>query len=240
MARNIRPCSVEGCNNLSGVAGSGRGFCGKHYKRWKKHGAPEISLYERNRIETFCGVGGCSRPIVAKGMCGVHRRKLTTHGDPLFVHERHQKRKRWIQEIIQGNVDDCIEWPFGRNETGRGIAFLNGRSTSAPRVVCEMAHGKPPTPQHQSAHSCGNGHNGCVNPKHLRWATSSENEADKIEHGTVMRGDKINTVKLTESDVRTIRASFDRGAGVKLATLYGVSPTAISRVRSGKSWGWLD
>lgn len=41
--------------------------------------------------------------------------------------------------------------------------------------------------------------------------------------------------KFTEADVRTIKASD--GRGVDLAAQYGVAPSAISRIRSGKRWG---
>src|SRR5690606_6465223 len=101
--------------------------------------------------------------------------------------------------------DDCLKWPFGVGDHGRGIVTISGSTVSAPRAMCKSAHGEPPAPYHQAAHSCGNGHLGCMNPKHLRWATVRENELDKIIHGTVRRGSDINTAKVTAEEVIQIR-----------------------------------
>ena len=78
--------------------------------------------------------------------------------------------------------DGCLLWPFQISTTGYGRLEVNGKKKIASRYVCELAHGEPPTRQHEAAHSCGNSK--CVNPKHLRWATHTENEADKLVHGT--------------------------------------------------------
>jgi len=105
--------------------------------------------------------------------------------------------------------------------------------------MCILAHGEPPTPAHQASHSCGKGHEGCVSPRHLRWATASENEADKIDHGTVRRGSSINTAKLTEADVRQIRELYDSVGRAALARRYGILPTTVWQVATRRSWAWL-
>lgn len=40
-AKNIGGCSVEGCLNGGRLK---RGWCGKHYQRWKSHGDPSVTL----------------------------------------------------------------------------------------------------------------------------------------------------------------------------------------------------
>jgi hypothetical protein len=60
----------------------------------------------------------------------------------------------------------------------------SGHFERATRVMCKLAHGPAPTPKHHAAHSCGKGHEACINPKHLRWATPRENAADAKLHGT--------------------------------------------------------
>ena len=92
--------------------------------------------------------------------------------------------------------------------------------------MCELAHGEAP-PRYEAAHSCGRGHLGCVNPRHLRWATSKENKADMIVHGT-------RPAKLSAEQVRTIRLG-----AVPLADLahrFGVSLNHIYAVAGGKHW----
>lgn len=90
---------------------------------------------------------------------------------------------RFVKETalpFEGN--ECLEWPYSGNNWGYGQLTVAGRLVVASRFVCEIAHGDPPTPEYQAAHSCGNGHLGCVNPQHLRWATPKENSADKIRN----------------------------------------------------------
>ena len=81
-------------------------------------------------------------------------------------------------------TDHCVLWPFTVNSKGYGQLGVNGKSTSVHVLACEQAHGPRPEGK-QVAHSCGVKR--CINQRHLRWATQSENEADKVLHGTVRR-----------------------------------------------------
>lgn len=45
--------------------------------------------------------------------------------------------------------------------------------------------------------------------------------------------------KLTESDVRTIVATIEVVGRLELAKTYGISPTSISAIMSGLSWGHI-
>lgn len=36
----MKTCSVEGCERSADVRGTARGWCYKHYTRWRKHGDP--------------------------------------------------------------------------------------------------------------------------------------------------------------------------------------------------------
>lgn len=68
----------------------------------------------------------------------------------------------------------------------------------------------------------------------LAWGTKAENQADKIKHGTILRGTANPASKLTEADVLAIRASSKRQ--VDLAEIYGVSQPIISAIRLRKIW----
>lgn len=128
--------------------------------------------------------------------------------------------------------DECLEWPFRRVPTGYGLAVIGGVQKRASRWMCILAHGEPPSPRHEAAHGCGNA--GCVNPRHLRWATPAENCADKLAHGTHNRGAKHPKTKLTPADVAEIRAAPpDLRA---LMAKFGVSKGCVSKIRSGSRW----
>jgi hypothetical protein len=226
-------CSISGCGNSGKLT---RDMCSMHYQRWQRGGDPERVSRIRGQKGTICSADGCEREAVCKRLCTMHYSRLVKFGDHTIASRANSYRSniRWIEENAGFAGDECLIWPFGRNETGRGVV----RRTSAPRAMCTEAHGAPPSNNHHAAHSCGNGHIGCVNPRHLRWATPAENERDKLVHGTLRRGEAINTSKLSPNDVLAIRRSAL--SGVALARQFGVTPAAISSIRTRKAWAWLE
>lgn len=80
--------------------------------------------------------------------------------------------------------------------------------------------------------------------ENLRYSTPSENNMDKIVHGTMIHGSNIASSKLSEDDVLTIvrrynNSSKSRGKKTDLARDYGVTPTVIGGILNGTRWGWL-
>jgi hypothetical protein len=108
------------------------------------------------------------------------------------------------------------------------------------RLVCEAFLGVAPSPQHHSAHKDGDRLNNAA--QNLYWATPQQNKADSIAHGTVARGERAanqhGAAKLTAEKVTEIRAAYKgkKGDLVSLAFIYGVAPTCIQKVVSGKTW----
>lgn len=185
-----------------------------------------------------CTVSGCSSPHLARGLCAMHYQRLKKHGSINPVGKWHPNLD-FIRRIDLSS-DNCILWPFGRGASGKGYGVLRyaGRQTTAHRVSLIIHQGHPPSPRHEAAHDptlCSSIL--CINPKHLRWATRSENEADKAERGTIARGTVASTSSLTEEDVLKIAASSGdpRAAAIR----YGVHVATIKRIRSGYSWSWL-
>lgn len=163
----------------------------------------------------------------------MHWQRWRSTGQPghaLPIKAQHGEPEAWIYENATHDGDNCLTWPFARR--GNGWAKMNHRSPA--RLMCELVYGPPPAAKYQAAHSCGKGHLGCLNPKHLRWATVSENHLDKRAHGTMIRGEAVAVAKLTEINVRTIRQS---GATDRvLANQFGVAPSVINRARNRKTW----
>lgn len=131
--------------------------------------------------------------------------------------------------------DDCLKWPLHLDKrTGRGWASFNGRPIRAHRLMCIMVHGDPPTPAHEAAHECGNGHLACVNPRHIKWKTKSENRRDSDRHGTGVRSRYGSAGRLTLAQAEEIRAlpwpNLDQK---EVADRYGVSCSAITQVCKG-------
>jgi len=195
-------------------------------------------------IMPTCEMEGCTARVWqrSKGrfLCGTHAVRLRRYGDPGLTHERFRRKVSWVERNSSYSGQDCLKWPFGVSSHDRGTVSLNGKSMSAPRAMCLLAHGDPPTPRHHAAHSCGNGHLGCMNPQHISWKTPKENEADKSGHGTLRRGSAINTSKLSEDDVRAIRSMIGKVRGAEIARAWGITPTMVSNIKNRKAWAWLD
>lgn len=230
MTKAKRICSVPDCGN----GHFGRGLCTKHYQRWAKHGSPDIV---KTKKPSVCTIDGCGRPNKARGLCLAHSERVKRTGSPQAdIPIRHRgEGQQFILDVARiPYTDDCITWPYARDKLGRGFGSHRGKTTIASRAVCIEAHGEPPSPSHEAAHSCGNGHLGCVNPHHLRWATRTENEADKIAHGTRLRGEKMKNHILTDADCEAIRALRGSMSQKAIATIYGVSQQHISAVQTGR------
>lgn len=144
----------------------------------------------------------------------------------------------FLRAHVGHDSDECLIWQFATNAAGYGLATIDGHQTLASRWMCTLAHGEPPSPRHEAAHRCGNGHNGCVNPKHLRWATAKQNCADRTIHGTDNRGERSGRTTLTADDIRAIRAAPPDL--IALMKRYSVSKGCISKIRSGKRWGHVQ
>jgi hypothetical protein len=141
-----------------------------------------------------------------------------------------------FSRIDHADKDACLTWPFSRFQNGYGLVVKDGASYGAHRYMCELVNGEPPTPEHLAAHSCGKGKDACVNPNHLRWATSQENTLDRYEHGTMLFGDSHPRVKLTAEQVDEIRAIGRSMKQRDLAKLYGVCKSTIGNIVRGEHW----
>lgn len=92
----------------------------------------------------------------------------------------------------------------------------------------------PRTPGTEVCHRDGNrNHNAAAN---LRRDTPTNNNADKIAHGTLLLGESCPWAKLTENDIRAIRAARGRLSQSTLADIHGVTRSHISTIQSGKVW----
>lgn len=110
-----------------------------------------------------------------------------------------------------------------------------GRPAHVHTLVCEAFHGPRPAGM-QVAHNDGSRDNN--QPNNLRWATPSENNLDKKTHGTQQdqRGEKAPGAKLTNDKVAAIRKALDEIPQKEIARSFGVAPSTISNIRTGKRW----
>lgn len=132
-----------------------------------------------------CSIHDCDKDARERGWCHAHYMRWRNHGDPLGGAQTPGYAFDYFREIVLNyEGDECLFWPYGKNNRGYATVTFGGRLHRACRVICEATHGPPPTGQHHAAHSCGNGHIACVTKRHLSWKTPKANNDDKLLHGT--------------------------------------------------------
>jgi hypothetical protein len=118
-------CEVSGCGRET----EKRGWCGRHYQRWRKHGDPLINQRERNK-DRQCAAAGCSGLAYGRG---------TQHG--------YCKQHGWLGVTWQYRRDAQIKHEFGitgeeyraRLAAQGGVCVLCRRPETAVRVGRVMA-----------------------------------------------------------------------------------------------------
>ena len=102
------------------------------------------------------------------------------------------------------------------------------------RLIAEAFYGPCPS-GFECRHLDGTKTNNVVS--NLQWGTKSQNQRDRITHGTDSRGSKSKMAKLTEADVVTIRKEYAVGVTqTALARSYGVTQPLISSIVLKKHW----
>lgn len=188
-------------------------------------------------MNQVCSVDGCGNPSRKAGLCNKHHLRRWRYGDTSVTKKAaNGAGLRFINEVaLHHAADECLIWPFRLGANGYARLNVGGRSFGAHRMVCELANGAPALPELEAAHTCGNGHLGCVNPSHLRWATRTQNMRDKAAHGTQTRGSTHPVSKISESDVQKIRGLRGLMSQRQIAAMFAISAGHVSDIQTGKS-----
>lgn len=128
----------------------------------------------------------------------------------------------------------CRIWNGRIALNGYGTLIFNGKTIYAHRAAYLVEHGELPEAP-MIRHKCGV--RCCTEPTHLEPGTARENSMDMVRHGTMPYGDKGSRSKLTEIQAKSILS--DARTNLEIAKDYGVSPSQVSRIKSGKRWPHL-
>jgi len=190
----------------------------------------------------ICGVEGCGKPAKVRSQCSTHYNKWLLSPEGLAAKGvANGTLPEWLRNHVGWVGDECLIWPFARMPKGYPCVLrLDGIKTYAHRHMCRLRHGPPPQNGMDAAHSCGRGHDGCVNPNHLRWATRKSNMDDSVRLGTLSRGSSRYNSILSEQDVRTIRNLLGSLQQKEIAAQLGVRPQCVQAVAARKTWAWLE
>lgn len=166
----------------------------------------------------------------------MHRQSTKTGPKPKPIAERFWPKVN--------KTETCWLWT-GATSTGYGAIGVGGKYGGfayAHRLSWEWANG--PIPDDQCVlHHCDV--RNCVRPDHLFLGTKADNCADMSakrrgwmqQPGNASRGERHPRAKLTEGNVRALRASWHAGWPIAfLARTFGITPTHTRRIVLGKAW----
>jgi len=154
--------------------------------------------------------------------------------------EKKKLIKRFWSRVDRKGPDDCWLWKMSVDKDGYG----NFRSSI---IKIKMAHRVSYFLKNGEfdlflciCHHCDTPQ--CVNPSHLFLGTPADNHADMIEKGRRVNhiGSDNGRAKLNEDLVIEIHKKYEGGAESKqLAEDYGVSPSQVISIASGRTWSHL-
>jgi hypothetical protein len=105
-------------------------------------------------------------------------------------------------------------------------------------LIATAFHGPCP-PGMQCRHMDGNKLNSRAD--NLAWGTPSENNRDKIAHGTDPVGERHGCAKMTDEKVREIRKLRSQGLRLKqIGEMFGVRESTISLIVNRRTWPHVD
>lgn len=148
----------------------------------------------------------------------------------------------WAKVDVRG-PDECWEWKAGRYHDNYGMLGVQNQghlTTMRAHVFALILATAEDAWGRYCLHTCDNPP--CCNPAHLYWGTQRQNIADMDRRGRsnrpIVRGEQNSNARLTEADVRAIRAAYATGrfSQQKLGNSYGVSQAVISGIVRNKAW----
>ena len=172
----------------------------------------------------LCAIDGCERKRYAKGWCKGHYQRWHSTGDTGPAEFRPIGVDFW--ERLDKSSSECWLWT-GANIQGYGVLHVRGRRVRAHRYAYEMAFGEIP-PGMDVCHACDTPP--CCNPAHLFVGTRADNMRDMVAKGRQGRPNP----KLRPEQIPGIRADSRRHRDI--AAELGVSPSLISRIKTGRAW----
>lgn len=155
---------------------------------------------------------------------------------PGETEQQHQAR-RLMNGVGSISENGCWVWRRGQNGDGYGTLTIGGRQHYVHRLAYELSKGAIPEGL-EVMHECDNPP--CINPDHLVAGTRKDNMRDCVRKGRhggppppQLEG-KNPAAKLSRAQVRLIKASSNTYR--ELAVMYGVSPSAVGKIKRGETW----
>jgi hypothetical protein len=143
--------------------------------------------------------------------------------------------ERFWSKVDKNCAGGCWNWTASKDQ-GYGKFGLNGKMIQSHRLSYELANGDIPEGL-IVRHKCKQNRK-CVNPDHLEVGTYQDNRNDMIRDGTLPKGETHGCSKLTDTQVKEIRALYAVGniTYCELAKQFGVSRGLVSQIVRNEIW----
>jgi hypothetical protein len=142
---------------------------------------------------------------------------------------------RFWTKVQIGRSDECWPWLAGTFGKQYGCFSIHGKMHRSNRTAWQIANNMRIPEGLHVLHSCDNP--GCCNPMHLRLGTHQDNMNDRQARGRTVRGERSGKVKLTKSQVTSIRAWSAAGHSQStIAAAFGISKAQVGVIVTRKQW----
>lgn len=165
--------------------------------------------------------------------CGAIRQRQSRHFCSISCLKAANADRFWLHV---DKTDSCWNWTGSTRPYGYGRFQNSGIAYLAHRYSFALINGPIPDGM-LVCHHCDNPR--CVRPDHLFLGTTLDNVKDKIEKGRGYGGEAHYRAKLTQDDIRAIRAAKPDNPyrhHRAVARMFNVSHCTIARIWRGQGW----
>ena len=141
------------------------------------------------------------------------------------------------RQTVRGMMGGRILKP-GLHVKGYHFVVLSGRGKRKPVTIQKLvltAFAGPRPPGLEARHLNGDPTDNHW-PENLIWGTSSDNENDKLKHGTMQHGERNGMAKLTADQIREIRRRGALENQTALGREFNIAQGQVSRIVTRQRW----
>ena len=102
----MKTCKIDGCGRATGVPGTARGWCDRHYRRWRRHGDP-LAGKRGARLPDADILAWLLNQTEQRGACRIWTGRTNAGGYGSFkLAQRGTLVHRWICRLFHGTPPD--------------------------------------------------------------------------------------------------------------------------------------